>query len=523
MLNKLKLLTFKHRNKFLFISFIFVVVILIIFLSYINSLERQTTQAATTLSTVVPSGGVSGGGTKLRIFGTDFNLLNQGNLSVSIGASACTSPKVESSTELTCLTPAGSGQVDVTVTDGTFNQTLSNAFNYLTTTETDLALFYDPQYSYPNFGQTVYDLSSGDKYGYLGQNELVGGDEPTVYTNPHRFIFDGINDMIDTTLNSDFANNLTLEVWFRRDTNSNINEININERLISTYQQDTSAPNCDFGSGDSGEWSFGGNACTNRLAIGIDSQTVQAKTNGTSTVQTANSNFIPNNLWQHVTLTYDSATFENNIYINGVLHSTYNQEAASPSEGVIKLGTFLEGKNNFDGDISVVRIYGRDLNSSEIEFNYDQDKNRFEFDESTVLISNLPSTINFGSVEVSPNVQTVSSVLNDITFQDRRSNFVPWSATITSTDLNNGSDTIAADNVFINPTVSTQTVITGSGNNNINGTLGYFTGAGVPRTLFENTAINGGGEFRISPEIGVDVPAFSRTGAYSSTITVSVS
>ncbi len=514
----------KNKNRLKLIAELAVVMLLVGLTGLFFFHQPEPVRASTSVQNIAPTAGISSGNTLLRIFGTDFNLLDSGNLSVTLGTNPCTSLQIDSNTQLSCRTAAGSvGTVDVVITDGVFSATLTDGFTYLATTETDLALYYDARYSHLSGEQVVYDLAANDRFGYLGQNELVAADEPAFLDNPKRFNFDGVDDMIDTTLHSDFSDSQTIEVWFKRANTAEVTQTGVGERLVTTYQLDETATDCGFGDVDMGEWSFGGNACTTRHALGLQGTTVQANSVGSGSSQIVDSQYITSDWWHHAALTYDSTTGENKIYINSSLHGTYTQTVAAPSAGVIKIGTFLEGFSGFEGDIATVRIYGRALSDMEITTNFDLEKSRFGFTLNQVQIINFPENTYLGAYAISDQPRTVSAVLPDITFVDRRSSFTSWSASIAATKLVSPISEIPATDIAIDPTALAQTVVVGSGNNNYNGTAGYFSGEGVAKVLFENTGNNGGGQFQISPEISVDIPAFARAQSYSGTLTISVS
>ncbi len=381
-----------------------------------------------------------------------------------------------------------------------------------------LTLYYDAGHpgSYSGTGQNVLDLSSERKDGFLGQNFFVQDNDPVWVNDQYKsFSFDGVNDLIDTTLNSNFSNDITIEVWFRR---ANNNSSDNKQTLVNVYHLDQTA-NCGYGELSNGYWSFGGNACRNRLSLEVRQQTIQATVNNSNTI---NSTFIPNNLWQMATITHSSNTNETSLFVNGVLHQTTNQELVVGSDGVIKIGTYLDGIGGFEGNIAVVRIYNRVLSQSEIKHNFDQEKTRFGFTNSTVLVSGVPEATNFGVLTVSDQEQTLSATLEGLNFFDRRQLFVPWTATIRITDLTSGDNVITADKISINPQFSQQTVITGSGLYNVLPEAGYFEGANIPRLLLQNLDLNGGGEFVISPEISVDVQPFTRSGVYTGVVTVDI-
>jgi hypothetical protein len=85
--------------------------------------------AASTVTAVNPTSGVSTGGIEVTIIGTNFT----GATSVQFGGTVASAFSVVSSTALTAVAPAGSGTVDITVTngDGTSATSAADQFTYV--------------------------------------------------------------------------------------------------------------------------------------------------------------------------------------------------------------------------------------------------------------------------------------------------------------------------------------------------------------------------------------------------------
>ncbi len=87
----------------------------------------QQQPAAPTITSIAPSSGTTAGGTSVVITGTDLT-----GATVNFGSTAATSVVVNSATQVTAVSPAGSaGAVDVSVTTSAGTATLSGAFTYV--------------------------------------------------------------------------------------------------------------------------------------------------------------------------------------------------------------------------------------------------------------------------------------------------------------------------------------------------------------------------------------------------------
>lgn len=83
-----------------------------------------------TIASVVPSNGLTSGGTSITVTGTNFTSLTI----VTIGGLPCLNVVVGSTTSLTCQTPPGSpGAQGVTVSTTTGSDTLAGGFTYIAT------------------------------------------------------------------------------------------------------------------------------------------------------------------------------------------------------------------------------------------------------------------------------------------------------------------------------------------------------------------------------------------------------
>ena len=93
----------------------------------------------------------------------------------------------------------------------------------------------------------------------------------------------------------------------------------------------------------------------------------------------AGQNSITLNTWQHILVTRNSAGDETNIYINGVLSGTANQDSGTPIAGTNNtlIGNRDAGDRTFDGQISGMKIFNRVLSASEIDYLYSKEVNKY--------------------------------------------------------------------------------------------------------------------------------------------------
>jgi hypothetical protein len=101
---------------------------------------------------------------------------------------------------------------------------------------------------------------------------------------------------------------------------------------------------------------------------------------GQKDITDAGSRTITNNTWQHIAFSYNYSAKSVSFYLNGILNSTVANativEQASDTT-TLKIGAFRSGGNFFNGTISNVLIYNRQLIASEVLQNYNALKSRF--------------------------------------------------------------------------------------------------------------------------------------------------
>ena len=132
---------------------------------------------APVVNSITPNSGPEPGGTAVTINGSDF----ASGATVDLGGNACTGVGFVSASELTCTTPAGTGTVDVTVTNpDTQSDTLAAAFTYI---QPPTIAAIAPSTG-PAAGGTAVSVSGSDFVS--GATVTVGGNAcaPVVFVSP---------------------------------------------------------------------------------------------------------------------------------------------------------------------------------------------------------------------------------------------------------------------------------------------------------------------------------------------------
>jgi len=359
---------------------------------------------------------------------------------------------------------------------------------------------FDHAFTYDGVGQVGYDLSGNMQDAIFGSGSSPDFQDPTFVSTPQSAVrFDG-DDRLESSLLSNHSNNSTFEVWFARSDNS---VLAVNQALVSARSADDV-----------------------RLAITVQNRTVHTESYSvdTATNQVLDSQFIPNTQWQMATVTYDHLTQTHSLYLNAVLIAQDTVTAQPGSTDPILIGSRLaDGLHEFVGDIAVVRVYSDALSGSAIQHHFDQEKTRFGFAAASPGVQSL-TAMSLGSTSVATTTTIAQSTFDSIIFTDRRAAFAPYAATVSMTDFSldsNPAVTISANNVWFDS--QTQHVITGRGHFNTSAAPAFFPAAGIPMTLYSNSATDGGGEFVYQPEMQVTVPPYSAAGNYSAVLTISVS
>ncbi|MGA4543045.1 hypothetical protein ACPA54_23945 [Uniformispora flossi] len=140
---------------------------------------------------------------------------------------------------------------------------------------------------------------------------------------------------------------------------------------------------------------------------------------------------------------------------------------------------------------------------------------------STLAMAQNGGAIDFGTVALNGQAQTVNGTLNQVTVTDGRGTNLGWSLTGTMSDLlsANGTDKIPAGNIGWTPSCAAQEGSLSQVANGPSGPLGA-----VPTTLCSQAASEQttGGVFTADAGMTLTTPQFTASGGYSGTLTLTL-
>jgi hypothetical protein len=214
-----------------------------------------------------------------------------------------------------------------------------------------LTLLYDAgtTLSYPLIDTTVYDLTSGNNDG-----TLVNG-VTYLDTDGGIFNFSSASQQYISFADLGSLSNFTVGCWFNLDSIPNINEY---PSLVT-----------DIDSGGNSNYNLGFLATPwdGKITGGFKSNNTWYYPNGFTATT---------NQWYYVVVSYDGSNVK--LYVDGYLYSQTSvaQSAVSSNSGGY-IGRSWNGLNYINGNIGIVQIYDRALQSSEIYQNYSSQAPRF--------------------------------------------------------------------------------------------------------------------------------------------------
>jgi hypothetical protein len=255
----------------------------------------------------------------------------------------------------------------ISLTNQYFNQSFtagSDASIWLTTngywnSYDSIVLYLDAgnTLSYPTTGTSWYDLSIKDYTGTLINGASFNSD------NGGSIVFDGTNDGVSIVMPTPTStkNSLSFDFW-----------------LLSTGQTATLQ-------------SILAKGLPNDVTMGYIRIYRQTSTddlrysyaNGSAHQQTNIPNFFNgyNNTWLNLQITFNYSSGSFNVYRNGVLffNSTLTNSPLFPTKtGVTYVGLSSIGSGSpFNGKISVVKIYNKELTSTDVTQNFESVKSRY--------------------------------------------------------------------------------------------------------------------------------------------------
>jgi hypothetical protein len=213
----------------------------------------------------------------------------------------------------------------------------------------------------------VLSLDAGDRNSYVSGSttwfDLAGTNNGTLTNGPTfntgsfgSIVFDGVDDYVGLTLNSQLSNSFTFSAFVKLSafsTNTNPQALVVSQ--VASY---------------SNYWAFLG--------------TYQSKWHW-ALYDGSNNPFITSNItpttssWTYVTGVRDVPSDTLYLYINGMLDSTFiDTTAGIPTYSALNVGgQTTQGARYSNSNIATTQIYNRALSASEVQQNYNALKGRF--------------------------------------------------------------------------------------------------------------------------------------------------
>ena len=143
----------------------------------------------------------------------------------------------------------------------------------------------------------------------------------------------------------------------------------------------------------------------------ISSANTLGFTSNASTVATSAVSALSYNKWTHACATRNSDGTVTNLYINGVLSGTANQNSGTPAAGTtnVFVGNNSAGTRTFDGTIDDVRTYSRVLTPKEIQQLYTMGGGKIAKTPTPTLTSGLVGWWTFDGAELTSVTSTDKS------------------------------------------------------------------------------------------------------------------
>jgi hypothetical protein len=138
------------------------------------------------------------------------------------------------------------------------------------------------------------------------------------------------------------------------------------------------------------------------------------------------------------------------------------------------------------------------------------------------LVGSALTTIDFGADGTASFATTRQVALTPLEVLDRRSNFGAFTATLSMSDLSDGSgNTITADKFSLTGLSLSRDM--GSGLNTGLSVIGInFASDSDVVTVLENTAADGGGQYYIDGQAQIALDSYPVAGTYTGTLTLTI-
>ena len=204
--------------------------------------------------------------------------------------------------------------------------------------------------SYPGSGNTWSDLSGN------GNNATLTG-SPT-YVSNESFSFDATNDYANAGVisNLDGSSKISLEAWIK------VDNLATTDRKIICYKRDANT-DANF-----------------QLRRGFNTDGLYYQWHSTTWQTFSIDNFFTNTTdWHHVAIVHNPSVSPQIVcYRNGeqFLTSTGNSTPLYWQAATLFIG-YRTASEYFDGDISIVKLYNRDLSANEIKQNFEATRGRY--------------------------------------------------------------------------------------------------------------------------------------------------
>jgi hypothetical protein len=215
--------------------------------------------------------------------------------------------------------------------------------------------------SYSGTGTSWKDLSTNGKNGTLINS-------PT-FSNGF-LSFDGSDDTASLGTVGGYSNKFTCEAWFKTTSNADWKDIIC---------------------GGCGDIIFAING--NKVNFGSQCSNPIPHLNYSNTIVNTGD-------WFFASATYNSGVAK--VYINGVLENTYTRSNVSQTPGNLFIGSSGGVNEFFNGTLGNVRLYNKELNSTEILQNYNAQKTRFGLTADTFVTSGLTLNLDAGNIISNP-------------------------------------------------------------------------------------------------------------------------